>query len=317
MGMDFWKAQRRARKQTAVYLTLFTALTLVIAFLIEAGLRYIGQEQYDPSWPVCGLIFLTLTFTVAFVQYAFLLAEGGEYVAKSIGARLADPANPNEAQFLNIVRECAVASSLPVPKAYVIEADQINAFAAGLSTDDAVIAVTRGALLQLTRAELQGVVAHEFGHIRNGDARIGLRLAAMLMGFYCILYVAFRTFEVSGRVRSRGSEKNPVLLMALIFTLAGAIGWLVGSILKAAVSRQREYLADASSVQFTRNPKGLAGALRKILHETKKDMPKAGMAYSHLYLDDRHSIFATHPPLKRRIEAIDPQPSPHLLKRGE
>ena len=209
MAMDFWGAQRRARKQTAVYLVFFVALTLVIAFLIEAALRYGIQEQYDPSWPVCGFLFLTLTFTVALVQYGLILAEGGEYVAKSIGARLADPADPNEAQLLNIVRECAVASSLPVPKAYVVEADQINAFAAGLSTDDAVIAVTKGALRQLSRAEMQGVIAHEFGHIRNGDARIGLRLAAMLMGFYCILYVALRLFEISGRVRSRGSRKTP------------------------------------------------------------------------------------------------------------
>jgi heat shock protein HtpX len=136
----------------------------------------------------------------------------------------------------------------------------------------------------------------------------------MLMGFYFIFYIALRLFEASERVSrsrsSRESERNPVLWVALVFILAGALGWLFGSILKAAVSRQREYLADASSVQFTRNPKGLADALRKILHQTTKDMPKAGMAYSHLYLDDHHSfssLFATHPPLKRRIEAIDPQ----------
>ena len=309
MAMDFWAAQRRARKQSAVYLFLFMALTLIIAAFIEIAIRYCAQNQYNPSLPIGGLIFLIWTFVVALVQYGLLLADGGEYVAKSMGARLADAAaNPNEAQLLNVVRECAISSSLPVPKVYIVDADQINAFAAGLVPEDMIIAVTKGALQRLSRAELQGVIAHEFGHIRNGDARIGLRLAAMLMGFYCILYIALRLFEVSGRAesRGRGSEKNPILWVALVFIFAGAIGWLVGSILKASVSRQREYLADASSVQYTRNPKGLADALRKILHEKKSDMPRAGMAYSHLYLDDHRSLFATHPPLKRRIEAIDP-----------
>ena len=143
--------------------------------------------------------------------------------------------------------------------------------------------------------------------------KIGLRLAAMLMGFYCILYLALRLVEASERGRdssrrSSDSGRNPVLVAALVFVIAGAVTWLLGSILKAAVSRSREYLADASSVQFTRNPEGLANALRKIQHETVKDMPKKGMAYSHLYLDDHHSLtslFATHPPLKKRIEAIE------------
>jgi heat shock protein HtpX len=313
--MDFWGAQRRARKQTAIYLSLFVFLTLLIALFIEAALRYFTQGDYSPAWPVCGLTFLALTFIAALVHYVCLKACGGEYVAKSMGGRAADAASGlSEAQLLNIVNECAVASCLPVPKTYIIDADQINAFAAGLSSDDVVIAVTRGALQQLSRAEMQGVVAHEFGHIRNADTRIGLRLAAMLMGFYFIFYIALRLFEASARMSrsrsSRESERNPVLWVALVFILAGAIGWLFGSILKAAVSRQREYLADASSVQFTRNPKGLADALRKILHQTTKDMPKAGMAYSHLYLDDHHSfssLLATHPPLKSRIEAIDPQ----------
>lgn len=315
MAMDFWDAQRRARKQTAIYLSLFVFLTLVIALFIEAALRYFTQGDYSPAWPVCGLTFLMLTFIAAFIHYVCLKASGGEYVAKSMGGRPAlASANLNEAQLLNIVNECAVAACLPIPKTFVIEADQINAFAAGLSSDDVVIAVTSGALQQLSRAELQGVIAHEFGHIRNADTRIGLRLAAMLMGFYFIFYAALRLFEASERMSrsrsSRESERNPVLWVALVFILAGAIGWLFGSILKAAVSRQREYLADASSVQYTRNPKGLADALRKILGEKRKDMPKAGMAYSHLYLDDHHSLsslFATHPPLKKRIEAIDPR----------
>jgi heat shock protein HtpX len=284
------------------------------AFLIELGMRYFTYDQYHPSWPIFGLIFLALTCSVAFFQYYCFGSLGGKYVAESMGATLANAASDlKEAQLLNIVKECALASSLPVPKTYIINAEQINAFAAGLSSENAIIAITRGALKLLSREEIQGVIAHEFGHIRNGDMKIGLRLAAMLMGFYYILYLAFRLLQIAGRGRgssSRSSEtgRNPVLLVVLIFLAAGALTWLFGSFLKAVVSRQREYLADASSVQFTRNPKGLANALRKIQHEAVKDMPRTGMAYSHLYLDDHNSLsslFATHPPLKKRIEAIE------------
>lgn len=309
MAMDFWQAQRRARRQTTIYLSLFVLLALVAAVVLELAIRYYGQGQYDPTVPYMGLAFLGITLIAASVQYLCYVSLGGKYVPESMGARLANSANsPQEAKLLNIVEECAIASALPVPKVYVINAEQINAFAAGLKPEDAVIAVTQGALNSLSRDEMQGVVAHEFGHIANGDMLIGLRLAAMLVGFYFILYFAIRILQFSsmGR-RSEGKGQNPVLLIALVFLVAGAFTWLFGSILKAAVSRQREYLADASSVQFTRNPQGLASALQKIQNESEKDMPKTGMAYSHLYLDDHasfSSIFATHPPIKKRIEAI-------------
>lgn len=313
MVMDFWEAQRRARNQTAVFVLFFVFLTLSAALFIELGMRYFARDQYNPPLPILGMIFLALTFIVAFFQYYCFVSVGGKYVAESMGARLANAESGlKEAQLLNIVTECAIASSLPVPQTYIIDAEQINAFAAGLSAENVAIAITRGALNQLSREEIQGVIAHEFGHISNGDTKIGLRLAAMVMGFYFILYLALRLFQISERGRG-GSRRfgeigrNPVLWVALIFAGAGAITWLFGSILKAAVSRQREYLADASSVQFTRNPDGLANALRKIQDETIKDMPKTGMAYSHLYLDDHESLsslFATHPPLKKRIKAI-------------
>lgn len=309
MAMDFWQAQQHARKQTRVYLALFMLLTVGAGALLEFGIRYYSQGQYDPQWPFMGLTFLALTCVASLVQYSCYMSLGGAFVAESMGARLANSHNPKEAQLLNIVEECAIASSLPVPKVYVLDAEQINAFAAGLKADSAAVAVTKGALDKLSRDEMQGVVAHEFGHIANGDMLIGLRLAAMLMGFYFILYFAIRMIQFSGRSRSSsGKGQNPVLLMALFFLIAGAFAWLFGSLLKAAVSRQREYLADASSVQYTRNPEGLANALRKIQQETVKDMPKTGMAYSHLYLDDHgtfSSLFATHPPLKKRIQVIE------------
>jgi heat shock protein HtpX len=308
--VNFWEAQRRARKQTALYLSLFVFLTLIAACFLELGMRYLEPDQYTTPYPLLGIGFLVLTFLVALFQYSCFKASGGKFVAESMGARRADPeANLAERQLLNIVEEIALASSLPVPLVFVIDAKQINAFAAGLTPDSAVIAVTQGALEQLNRDELQGVVAHEFGHISNGDMMIGLRLAAMLMGFYFILYLGIRLLQLSGRSsrRSNGKGGNPVLMAALCLFIAGAFTWFLGSILKAGVSRQREYLADASSVQFTRNPAGLAGALRKIQEETTKDMPKTGLAYSHLYLDDHasmFSLFATHPPIEKRIQAI-------------
>ena len=317
MVMDFWEAQRRARKQTAVYLLLFVLLTGAAALFVELGLRYVAADQYTPRVPIVGLIFLSLTFLVAFVQYVRFRAFGGKYNAQSMGAKLANgDADLKEAQLLHIVNECAIASSLPLPQTYIINAEQINAFAAGLSSEDAIIAITSGALKRLSREEIQGVIAHEFGHIRNGDMKIGLRLAAMLMGFYCILYIAFRLLQISeSGVSRRSNEKgrSAVLLVGLFFLVAGALTWFFGSILKAAVSRQREYLADASSVQFTRNPQGLVAALRKIQDEKAHDMPKTGMAYSHLYFDDRtwlSRLFATHPPLENRIRAIEGRAGP-------
>lgn len=309
--MDFWAAQKRARKQTTVYLILFLVITVGISVAAELAFQAYQGRQF----PFVGPLFLLVTLCVAGINYAMFKAGGGARVAESMDGQLvtADSNDPLERQFYNIVEEIAIASSMQMPAVYVLPANQINAFAAGTKPENAALAVTRGALEQLSRDELQGVVAHEFGHIHNADMLIGMRLAAMVMGFFFILYIALRVLQFAGMGsggRSRGDKKggNPVAIIALILLAAGALAWLFGSILKAAVSRQREYLADASSVQFTRNPSGIAGALRKIGQEEVKDMPKSGMAFSHLYLDSHSSldsIFATHPPLKKRIEAIE------------
>lgn len=317
MAMDFWEAQRRARKQTAIYLALFLGITLVLAVVSEIAFRVFTQQPAEPQLPFVGPLFLLLTFSVAGIKYMLFKANGGGYVAESMGAvRVSETtSDPKERQLLNIVEEMAIAASLPVPPVYILPAHQINAFAAGTSLEKAAITVTRGSLEQLSRDELQGVVAHEFGHIQNRDMVINLRLAAMVMGFFFILYAALRVLQIagmSGGNRSRSDNKkgggNPVALVALILLAAGALAWLFGSILKASVSRERELLADASAVQFTRNPDGLANALRKIASEDTKDMPKAGMVYSHLYFDSHaslESVFATHPSLKKRIAAIE------------
>jgi heat shock protein HtpX len=173
-----------------------------------------------------------------------------------------------------------------------------------------VVAVTVGALKKLNRDELQGVLAHELGHVHNGDMRISLRLAAMVMGFFFVLYLGFRLFQISAFTRDDENRRGPGLLSlaALILMVAGIFTWFAGAILQAMVSRQREYLADASSVQYTRNPEGIAGALRKIEKDSTSDMPKEGMALSHMYLQSRSfwsNLFATHPPIEDRIEAIE------------
>jgi heat shock protein HtpX len=312
MVMDFWEAQRRARNKTIQCVIAFIVLTVLVAVCAELAMRSLAQDSYDTPIPVVGLIFLGMTFGVAWFQYTMYKTYGGSYAAKSVHARQVDPrtSNAEERQLLNIVEEMALAASVPIPPAYIIPADEINAFAAGLTPEDTVIAVTRGALRKLNREELQGVIGHEMGHVHNVDMKISLRLAAMLMGFFFILSLGFRVLQFSS-FRGNGENKkgpNPVMLAAIILMVAGLITWFAGGILKAMVSRQREYLADASAVQFTRSSTGIANALRKIGKDQSNDMPKEGMAISHMYLND-HSfwsqLFATHPPLEDRIAAIE------------
>lgn len=314
MAMNFWEAQKRARSKTSLYVTVFIFLTLVVAVLAEAAMHYFGGKSYSPPLPYVGLLFMTLTFATASYQYMQFSLYGGSYVAESVGGYRIDPAtkDPQERKLLNIVEEIAISSSLPIPPVYILETNQINAFAAGLSKEDAAITVTEGTLHLLNRDELQGVVAHEFGHIYNGDMTISMRLAAMCMGFFFVFYIALRMLQFSdlrGRSREENGKGNPLALAALVLIIAGAFMWFFGSILKAAVSREREYLADACAVQFTRNPNGIANALRKIANESEVNaMPKSGTAFSHLYFDDRggfSALFATHPPLSKRITAIE------------
>jgi heat shock protein HtpX len=311
MAFDFWAAQRAARSRTWWYVTLFLIFTLISAVLAELTMRAWMGEDYSP-YPVVGGILLVVTFVVTLFEYTMYANFGGKYVAESVGARRVNPntSDPKEVQLLNVVREMSVASGTPMPPVYILDnAKEINAFAAGLTKDNAAVCVTRGTLALLTREELQGVIGHEFGHIFNGDMKISMRIAAMVMGFFFLLYIALRILQFTPSRRDREEGKgNPIVIAALILAVASALNYFLGSILKAAVSRQREYLADACAVQFTRNPNGISGALKKIMREQYMDMPRSGMAYSHLYFNNRinfTSLFATHPPLEKRIEAID------------
>lgn len=314
--MNFWEAQRKAKSKTALYLAIFIFLTLIASFLAELAMRFFAGDSYEnPEVPYVGLGFLGITFAVAAFNYMNFLQSGGAYVAESVGAELVDPytRNPKERQLLNIVEEIAIATSLPLPPVYLLEAEEINAFAAGTSPDNAAITVTRGCLNLLNRDELQGVLAHEFGHIYNRDMTIGMRVAAMIMGFFIVSYIGLRLLQGASYTSRRNDEDrkggNPIAVVALIFLVAGSITWFFGSILQAMVSRQREFLADACSVQFTRNPQGIANALKKIANSTVSDMPRNGKPFSHLYFNEHPSfwsrVFATHPPLEERISAIE------------
>ena len=248
------------------------------------------------------------------------LRQGGRVVAEMLGGRLIHPSTTElaERRLLNVVEEMALASGVPVPPVYLLEDEQsINAFAAGFAPSDAVIGVNRGTLKYLNRDELQGVISHEFSHLLNGDMRLNIRLIGLLHGILLVALIGYyllRFGGASGR-SSRGQKGGGghVLLIALGAMVIGSVGLFFGKLIKASVSRQREYLADASAVQFTRNPDGIAGALKKIgglAAGSKIEAPAAETA-SHMFFGSAFKQlwfqpFATHPPLSARVKRIDP-----------
>lgn len=314
MVMNFWEAQRKAKARTALYIFMFILLTVAASIVAEWAMRSMVEDYGNPPLPYVGLGFLGITFASAGINYLNYIQSGGSYVAESVGAHPVHSytRDPKERQLINIVEELAIATSLPTPPIYVLEAQEINAFAAGTNPGNAAITVTRGCLNLLNRDELQGVLAHEFGHVYHRDMTIGMRVAAMIMGFFLVTYMGLRLLEISAYTRSGDDDRkggNPMVIVALILLAAGTITWFFGSILQAMVSRQREYLADASSVQYTRNPAGIANALRKIALSNISDMPRNGQPFAHLYFNEHQSfwsrLFATHPPIEERIAAIE------------
>ena len=244
------------------------------------------------------------------------LAGGGTGVAERLGGRRVYPntIEPNERRLLNVVEEMALASGVPVPPVFMMKDEEgINAFAAGFSPSDAVIGVTRGCVEQLSRDELQGVIAHEFSHILNGDMRLNIRLIGILHGILLLGLIGrelLRIASFSGGSRRRNDSAMYLLLVGLVMMVLGFLGMFLGNLIKAAISRQREYLADASAVQFTRNPEGIAGALKRIgaaVFGSRLTSPRAA-EISHMYFAEGVStLFATHPPLAERIRRLDPQ----------
>jgi Zn-dependent protease with chaperone function len=324
--MDFFEQQARAHRKTKWLILYFVLAVISMIVMIYAAVmvatiaavsrhhHYYSQTQvsfWDPR------LFLAVTIgTVAVVFFGsayktLALSEGGSAVAESLGGRLvaSDTNHPDERKLLNVVEEMSIASGVPMPKVYVMdEEDRINAFAAGYTPSDAAIAVTRNCMTKLTRDELQGVIGHEFSHILNGDMRLNIRLIGILFGIFCIATIG-RILLYARSSNSR--DRNPLLLLGLLLLVIGSLGWFFGRLIQAAVSRQREFLADASSVQFTRNPAGLSGALQKIGgYGSVVESPQASDA-SHMFFasgldSDFLGLMATHPPLEARIRAIDP-----------
>ena len=326
--MDFFERQDKARRKTKLLVFYFIlAVTAIVAACYFAGLvafnaygahhhHYDGETQFI-LWD--ARLFLGVTvgvLAVIFIGSAYKtneLSGGGGSVATLMGGRPVNPntTDPNERKLLNVVEEMAIASGVPVPQVYVLDREQaINAFAAGHTTGDAAIGVTRGCIQMLTRDQLQGVIGHEFSHILNGDMRLNLRLIGIIFGLLCIATIGRVLLSARGR---SSRDNNALPLIGLVLVLLGAIGVFFGRLIQAAVSRQREFLADASSVQFTRNPGGLSGALQRIGQygfgsrlESEHAPDLCHMFFGNGLGESFFGLMATHPPIPDRIRAIDP-----------
>lgn len=330
--MNFFDAQDKARRATRwlvfVYVIATALIVLGVTLIVGFALFGTSMDGYRYSFPgmlaanpvplLITALLTTLFIVGASIYKTGILSAGGGRVAQDIGGTLV-PANvrdPLRRRLRNVIEEMAIASGVPVPEIYVLEEESgINAFAAGYAPGDAAIAVTRGTLELLDRDELQGVIAHEFSHILNGDMRLNIRLMGVLFGIL-ILGLMGRVILRGGhhaRFASsrRGKGGGAILLIGLGIALLGWIGVFFARMIKAGVSRQREYLADASAVQFTRQPDGIAGALKKIGGYSEASYLSAAdpEEVSHMLFGSGArfvGLFATHPPLTDRIRALDP-----------
>ena len=325
--MNFFAAQERARRNSFWLAALFLPAVAGIAAFAYCALHWAQTGALPSQWAQVNGVLLAqtaagvLAFVGAGAAFKLLqLAGGGAAVAKSMGGQLlsADSAaTAGEKKLLNIVEEMALAAGAPVPEVYVVPGDAINAFAAGTSLQNAVIGVTRGAMQNLGRAQMQGVVAHEFSHIINGDMRLNMRIIGVIHGLL-LLHLAGRglfyamAYSRGGRSGGDGRAAMAFFALAAFLMLAGFAGAFFGGLIRAAVSRQREYLADAQAVQFTRNPQGIGGALQTIGKRAGILKNEKAEECAHLFFApgvslDFFNAFATHPPLHLRLRAIVPQ----------
>ena len=323
--MNFFRAQDEARGRTTKLVVL-----LVLAIVILTGSLYVlavighgkvylrgGYDWFQPK-----LFFGTTGIALAVIAVGSLLriaelSKGGGAIAERLGGRLvgANTTDLAERRYLNVVQEMALAAGLPVPLCYVIDGDAtINAFAAGNDPQDAAIGVTRGALDHLTRDELQGVIAHEFSHIGNGDMKLSLRIIGAVAGLTALAQLGYIFFRLAGSVRGKNSAPIALgmIVTGLVVLIVGSGGIFFAKVIQASVSRQREYLADASAVQFTRNPLGLASALKKVagMSGAKREASASELESQHLFFASSGGfmefLFSTHPPINERIRLIDP-----------
>lgn len=331
--MDFFERQDKARRKTkwlVIYFAMavvgMTAAIYIAVVLIFSGVQaHQHRFNYDGGAPqlslwnpqiLLGVSLATLAIIGVGSSYKTMaLAAGGSAVSEMMGGRLLSPnaSDPNERKLLNVVEEMSIASGVPMPHVYVMDDENgINAFAAGHKPGDATITVTSGCMRLLNRDELQGVIGHEFSHILNGDMRLNLRLMGMIFGILCLAIIGRVLLQTARGGRGRG--QNPLPILGLVLLIVGYIGVFFGRLIQAAVSRQREFLADASSVQFTRNPAAITGALKKIggLGENGSRLSHAhSEELSHMFFGNGISeafigLLETHPPLVERIRAFDP-----------
>jgi Zn-dependent protease with chaperone function len=315
--VDFYARQESARRATRWLVAAFAASVLCIVVAIDAVVVYIVSTSQPGASPR-GAVIVTSILVVALVCGASLfkslsLRSGGGSVARSLGGTRVERGTGDVAlrRLHNVVEEMSIASGVAMPEVYVLEnEDGINAFAAGHSPADAAIAVTRGAATRLKREELQAVVAHEFSHILNGDSRLNLRLLGLVYGLLVIAIVARIVLQHAPRTgrRDRGGGGGAIMLAALAVMVLGYFGVFFGRLIQAAVSRSRERLADASAVQFTRNPAGLTGALLKIAGApagSRLAAPEAEQVAHMLFAPGFQRLMSTHPPLEERLQALD------------
>jgi Zn-dependent protease with chaperone function len=332
--MDFFGRQQEAHRKTRRLVFLFAVavgsiiaavyfvalVTLNLTSESEGGVFDGGGLWYPEVFAFVAIGVLALVGLGCLYKVA-QLRGGGSAVATLMGGRpiAANTTDQLERRFVNVVEEIAIASGVPVPALFVMENESsINAFAAGYQPSTAAIAVTRGCLEQLDRDELQGVIAHEFSHVFNGDMRLNIRLMGVLFGITCLAmagYVILRGGiygSIGGSRRNKGGGAAAILGMGLGLIVIGYIGVFFARMIKAAVSRQREFLADASAVQFTRNPMGIGGALKKIGGFTNGSRIRSAHAEeaSHMFFSNGMNVWmrllATHPPIDARIRRLEP-----------
>lgn len=327
--MDFFAQQQRARRNTTLMVVLFVFAVLAIVFAVNlvtaatwlalaydtmldkrAGL--LGQVPAPVYW--AGTLAALGTIAGGSLYRVMALSKGGVAVASMVGARWVkrNSQEPLERRLLNIVEEMAIASGIAMPAVFVMDEEKgINAFASGYSPNEAAVTVTRGALERLDRDELQGVIGHEFSHILNGDMRLNVRLLGVIAGIVLIGSVG-RFLLTTGRLGGGNSQRRGDIrffFLGLALWLIGWIGVFFARVIKAAVSREREYLADAASVQFTRNPQGIGGALYKIGQSSGAISNRYAEELSHMYFTASVgraflSLLDTHPPIEDRIKRV-------------
>lgn len=331
--MNFFREQERARRESSRLIWYFVASIAVIVVAIDVA----GAVALSMSGKTIHLGHLPMSYHLSVIALVLLVVAGGALwqisqlnggghaVAAMVGGRLIgnNTRDYHERRLLNVVEEMAIASGIAIPAVYVLEGEQgLNAFAAGFSPNEAVVAVTRGLLVTMNRDQLQGVVGHEMSHILNGDMRLNIRLLAMLHGLLVVYLLGRYVTEISARSRDRGVA--PFALFGLAVIALGWLGVLLGRIIQAAVSRQREFLADASSVQFTRNPDGIGLALRKLAGASRHSLINNSNAEKVSYMclgattsGMMHGLWATHPPIEERIRKIYGRSMPPEIPKEE